>query len=468
MNMEMGISDKTYLYNLIAKLCSHVTRTLTKNYLVRYSCISEEERQRVNTRIEKETPFVLGSKGKFCPIAEADIDEEYVKKLAGFSDLLKIADDKNCIMRFLQALDESLAEVLIEERKRLQNGRVTRGLNSNRKETGIAILPKCECVWARKSRESFSYRRIDNYLKHLMIIEDRVLEDVEDRHIFIPKGFFPNFDATSQMKIAATPLNAKSSFDIRYHRNDDLQVFSLDYHESAAARDNERVWEKIVQAGAEGAELIAFPEMLGNATMEYAICRKLKNLSEQEREQIPPMIVLPSYFSGTQNFSSILDRAGNVLARQFKQNPYVLKTRHGDFMENIDGSNEIYIFHYEGIGRFAVLICKDFLTTKHMERIMRGFMLTLIIVPAYSTGSYDFKMSFDLCAHDYCNVVWINSCAAMIPGKESNFAFIGYVRKRINRYQDESESMSEMKPCDGLLNGKCDGKCIYYDHFGTV
>ena len=103
-----------------------------------------------------------------------------------------------------------------------------------------------------------------------------------------------------------------------------------------------------------------------------------------------------------------------------------------------------------------------------MERIMRGCQLTLIVVPAYSTGSYDFKMSFDLCAHDYCNVVWINSCAAMKPGKEDNFRIIGYVRKRVGRNQDPLDSMYEMRPCDNLLQGTCKNNCLYTSQFGRV
>ena len=95
-------------------------------------------------------------------------------------------------------------------------------------------------------------------------------------------------------------------------------------------------------------------------------------------------------------------------------------------------------------------------------------MLTMIIVPSFSTGAYDFKTSFDLCAHDYCNVVWINSCSAMVPEKAMNFENIGYVRKRISRYDDESEALCKMKPCEGLFEGKCDNSCIYYDSFGKI
>ena len=95
---------------------------------------------------------------------------------------------------------------------------------------------------------------------------------------------------------------------------------------------------------------------------------------------------------------------------------------------------------------------------------MRGFMLTMIIVPSYSTGAYDFKTSFDLCAHDYCNVIWINSCSAMVPGKEMNF-------KNIDEgHQDNSENIhflynrvERLKNAPKIVQDYYAGKVFNYD-----
>ena len=126
------------------------------------------------------------------------------------------------------------------------------------------------------------------------------------------------------------------------------------------------------------------------------------------------------------NTVTVLDRFGNVICRQNKQYPFCLEYDRTVWMEDIRTNMVVNIIHYEGIGRIAILICKDFLTTRYMEQLMRCFKLTLIIVPSFSTGSYDFCQSFDVCAHDDCNVIWINTCAAMEKGKEANFKNIGY------------------------------------------
>ncbi len=469
--MVKTMEDRTQiirLYDIFAKLCQYIVAGNTKNYLVRYGCISSREKDRVKTKIECNTPLKRGENGRFLRAKRNNICETYVNQIEEFSNKLMKSDDNNCIMGMVQALDGTLDKILKEEIRHLQTLDSTKELNSNRASTGIGLLPRCDCVWARKSRMSYSYRRLDNYLKHFMVMEDRVLYEIEDNHIFLPKGFFKKFDKTKKLNVAASPITSKPNFSIDRYENNDFKVFSINYDSSKMSEDNQLIWEKICEAGKNGTEVIVFPEMLGNPLTDEYIIEQLNKLSDEKRADMPEMIVLPSVYNDNQNTCLVLDKYGNKLAKQYKQNPFVMNTNDGDYMEDIIGKNVINVFHYEGIGRFAILICKDFLTTRYMERIMRGFMLTLIIVPSYSTGAYDFKTSFDLCAHDYCNVIWINSCAAMTPGKEMNFENIGYIRKRITRYDDESEALYNMKPCKGLFDGHCDKSCIYYDSFGAV
>ena len=90
-----------------------------------------------------------------------------------------------------------MAEILKQEVRYFGHQESTEILNTNRDDTGIGLLPRCDCAWASKSRMSYSYRRLDNYLKHFMVMEDRVLFEIRDRHIFLPKGFFKKFDETN-------------------------------------------------------------------------------------------------------------------------------------------------------------------------------------------------------------------------------------------------------------------------------
>lgn len=456
------------IYNLFAELCAFIGQTQTENYLIRYSCISDKEQQRITDKMMRSAPFSYLGTPALASLREEDLTDQFLEELRTFSGRLIAQNDRNCIMKVLQTLDEALFRILENKMKSMTGETDLSPLNSNWRYIGIELFPRCRCVWARKSRQYFSERRIDNCLRFVIVVEKKRVACIEEHHIFLHKGFFPKFDHSGSLKVAASPVSAHSDFDVLFHRQHEFQTFSLKYDKLLADRAHDLIWEKIVQAGAGNAELVVFPEMLGTPDMEDVICKKLKNLSPAEQEKIPALIVLPTVFTEGQNYASILDRKGNLLARQYKQNPYIMEQPDGSYMEDITGSNEVVIFHYPGIGRFTVMICKDFLTTRYMERLMRSFKLTLIIVPAYSTGAYDFRTSFETCAHDYCNVVWINSCAAMVPEKEDNFRYIGYVRKRITRYQKGSDAHFEMKPCRGLFCGECAENCLYFSKFGKV
>ncbi|MCR4735107.1 MAG: hypothetical protein K5829_08905 [Treponema sp.] len=73
-----------------------------------------------------------------------------------------------------------------------------------------------------------------------------------------------------------------------------------------------------------------------------------------------------------------------------------------------------------------------------------------------------------MCAHDDCNVVWINTCAALVKGKEGNFANIGYIRKRIGRNDDESLTLLNMPICHNAFEGKCEHNCIFFEEINGV
>ncbi len=464
--MDERIPGRILIYNIIAELCSYLTRSIGTEYLILYKSISLDKISLIDKEITTNTDLNMSDQGLYFPIFEPDITQEYIEKLYTYKEKLFKSNDKNSIIRLLQALDETVSVLLYDEREILESQPVTKEINTNRDVTGISVLPKMRCVWSRKNRHSFSYERIDSYLKYLLIVED--LPNIEAEHIFIPRGSFPTFDKTKKLNVAATPLSAKSNFAIRFQKTDNYQIFKIKYKQSQIKKYNALVWDKIQIAGQKGSELIVFPEMLGNPTMESYIQTRLQSLSSDELQHIPSIIVLPSCSVNGENYSPVLDKYGHVLTRQRKQNPFFVKTRQGDYREYLTRNEIITIFHYEGIGRFAVMICKDFLTNEYMEKIMRGFLLTMIIVPAFSTGSYDFKLSLDLCAHDDCNVVWVNTCAALIPGKEPNFENIGYIRKRIGRNQSEDEATYHMKACRRLFMGGCSHKCIYFDSFGKV
>lgn len=462
------------IYDITAELCSYIISSCNEDFFVRYSCISHEEKKRISIIIENSVPEFFDDSGsvRFSEnfhvhhFQENEFTDEWYEKLNSL--IIKLKNDKDffAIVGLVQVIDESLEKVLQKEIKKFEEDNFSVVMNSNREQCGLGLLPRCSCCWERKRRLSHYYDRMDNFLFNLLLLENSILGELIDKHIFLKPDFFPSFAEKQSLKIAMSPLKRTHDVSLDFYVQNKVQYFGIKYKSIDNQKDNNRIWDKILTAGKNNSDIIIFPEILGNSDTVTFVQEQIKQI--KDKSVLPSMIVLPSYWNNNQNTVTVLDRNGTILCRQTKQNPFKIPYDGSDWLEHIKQNNVVSILHYEGIGRIAIMICKDFLTTKYVEQLMRCFKLTLLIVPSFSTGSYDFKQTFDLCAHDDCNVAWINTCAAMQKGKEQNFDNIGHVRKRISRLDDESQKLSQMKICSDAFNGKCEGNCIYYETVGAV
>ncbi len=460
-----------YIYNIMAELCSIVIRSCPdESIFVKYGCLSLNRKKEmlwdISQNISQLFETAADSEDQMPVVRqlkENDLNDSFYSELEGYISALQSREDHFAMIALTQVIDEALKTLLLEKIRTYQTDDFSVVLNTNRETTGIGLLPRCSCVWERKHRLSHSYNRLDNFLFHFLLMENSILGELIDKHIFLKNDIFPGFSVNKQLKIAASPVRAEKHFSYEYYTKKDIQYFSIRYDKTKTEKDNEDIWEKLLKSGENQCDIMIFPEVLSNCETTDYIRQRLISLSDEDQNKIPSLIILPSVLENNMNTVTVLDRFGNVLCRQSKQYPFCLKHNGTVWLEDIKTNMVINILHYEGIGRIAILVCKDFLTTKYMEQLMRCFKLTLIIVPSFSTGSYDFCQSFDVCAHDDCNVIWINTCAAMEKGKEANFKNIGYVRKRIGRNDDDSQKLCEMPVCDGAFTGNCREDCLFFE-----
>ncbi len=455
--------------NIIAELCSKIIRSCPDDSLfVKYSCLSSKCRNKMLIDISENVSSLFTDISEnedrslhIRQLKKDDLNDVLYAEITEYISTLQEKDDPFSMIVLVQVLDEAMKTLLLEKIREYQTDDFSVVLNTNRETTGLGLLPRCSCVWERKHRLSHSYNRLDNFLFHFLLMENYILGELIDKHIFLTNDIFPDFSVHKHLKIAASAVRDEKHFAYKYYTKKDIQCFSINYDKSKAEEDNEEIWRILRKTGNDKCDIIVFPEALGNCETEDYIRQKLISLSAKEYNKIPSLIILPSVVDNNMNTVTVLDRFGNVICRQNKQYPFCLEHNGTVWMEDIRTNMVVNILHYEGIGRIAILICKDFLTTKYMEQLMRCFKLTLIIVPSFSTGTYDFCQSFDVCAHDDCNVIWINTCAAMEKGKEANFKNIGYVRKRIGRNDDDSQKLCEMPTCQGAFTGDCHRNCIF-------
>ena len=461
----------THICNIMAELCSEIIKSFPdETIFVKYGCLSLNRRKEMLRDISQnmaqlfEVPDDSGGQlSVIRQLKENDLNDSLYSELEEYISTLQSRGDHFAMIALAQVIDEALKTLLLEKIRAYQTDDFSVVLNTNRETTGIGLLPRCSCIWERKHRLSHSYNRLDNYLFHFLLMENSILGELIDKHIFLKNNIFPGFPVHRQLKIAASPVGAEKHFAYKCYTKKDIQYFSISYDKTKTENDNKEIWEKIRKSGENQCDIMIFPEVLGNCETQDYIRQRLISLSAEDQNKMPSLIILPSVLENNMNTVTVLDRFGNIICRQSKQYPFCLKHNGTVWLEDIRTNMVVNILHYEGVGRMAILVCKDFLTTKYMEQLMRCFKLTLIIVPSFSTGSYDFCQSFDVCAHDDCNVIWINTCAAIEKGKEANFKNIGYVRKRIGRNDDDSQKLCEMPVCDGAFRGECSRDCIYFE-----
>ena len=454
------------LYNIVAELSSEIVRTCTEEFFVKYSCVSPAEKARIYKVIQAQVGDLFQQADGDVAVRELTsetLTESFLESLVSLIGRLKADRDYYALLGLLQILDQSMALLLNKAIAEFEHESFSIVLNTNRETVGMGILPRCSCVWERKHRLVHRYNNLESFLYNILLIENSVLGELIDEHFFLKKELFPRFRERNVVKIAASPLRRERHFQVRLTDKDKVQYFNIEYEKSVFESDNEQVWKKIWTAAENESDVVVFPELLGNAETADYVSRKIKVLSPDDADKIPSLIVLPSYWEKNRNVVTVMDKFGNVICKQNKQNPFRKVFNGEGYLEQIESNLVVNILHYEGIGRIAIMVCRDFLETEYLQQLMRCFKLTLIIVPSFSTGSYDFRRSFDLCAHEDCNVVWVNSCAAFVKGKESNFQDIGYVRKRISRNEDEAQMLFKMPICSRAFDGECAHDCIYYE-----
>ena len=240
------------IFNIIAELCSFIINSCPEEFFVRYSCISIEEKRRINEIVRSELAMLFerdSSDAGACSVAQIEVenlDGAFFSSLDSLILRLKDSADYFSIVGLVQILDESLESLLRKQIAEFQQDDFSVVLNTNRESTGIGLLPRCSCVWERKRRLSHCYNRMDNFLFNLLLMENSILGELIDKHFFLKASLFPHFSERNSLKIAATPLRRERKFDVLPYSEDKVQYFKIAYDGSDFSVDNELIWSKIL------------------------------------------------------------------------------------------------------------------------------------------------------------------------------------------------------------------------------
>ena len=350
-------------------------------------------------------------------------------------------------------MDQALCTILQNEANKAFSGCERMPLNDNFKDTDIKLFPRVGCKWERASRGKNTNVRLDNYLYYLLMIDYRsVNEKYQDKHFFIES----DMEFNRKYEFVTVPYSNQWNQKINYITENKHNLMHIQYTGNPAD-DAEFVEKKIQQA--RGKDIMIFPEVHGYYGLDQEVSQFL---SDEFIEDLPKITILPSYWNERQNRVSILDNFGEVMSSQKKYVPYEKNYEGNNYIEDLERTNkEINIIHCEGMGRIAILICRDFLERKLLFDIIDLYKLTMILVPSFSTGNYDFIRTANICKEMNCCVLWVNSCSAYSEDKKNNFKTIsfftaGEVKNTIN------EKKEKRPPCEYITSRRqCNKECMF-------
>lgn len=371
-------------------------------------------------------PKLINDDRTFRNIILKDMDESFFDSLEW---IIKGGSD-SMLHLLLYHMDRGIKECYMQTVGFEDDVEICNALNSNQEKTKLIILRKAECKWAMREignglqgfLENFYYIDLNN-LKG-MLVKNYMLD---------PKAVLGR--KKDVLKIAISPITDKKivEFSKPYERMNENTgaVQKLFRVENVLEEEwiTEQVFENILLAGSNSADILVFPEMLGTHKMLRCV---LDKLTERKDVQIPALIVFPSIWEKTKNDqdntnrSCVILNGDEILFQQHKRSDYKYDTGEGEVYEDINRdyskNNVLHMIHVEGLGRICIIICYDYLDGENRESIMENARPTLVCTPSFSTGSFHFETLSEAFFKQNCNWVWCNTCSAINETKrKSNF-----------------------------------------------
>ncbi len=461
------------IYDFMAVVISDIVDNVSDDFLQKYHAMAQEKRIRLNEELKNEFSELYSD--DYLSIEKLE-DKAFFDKLDRFRKECTREGEYDKLINLLSKLDLTLKmqidlyiKCFEEEKLRMQltgklDGEGTYGcLNSNVEECSVQLLPRCSCQWMHNSRDDVASVSLNNFLNSCYYVCMEFLNGYKINHLY----FYNKFVEVAEekcLKVGITPLFNGAEINVVYpevngvNRFEITEVMNTDDLAACALKQLELARE-------EGVDILCYPEMLGTEKVMDALQGKLKEFPDG-KGLYPSLIVCPSIWKENKNICHVLDRNGNLAASQEKQYPFPYVHRGIEYLENIKPDKTVNILHCNGPGRIAVLICKDALQRKHLYMLLEHLKVTLILIPSFSTGNYDFGEIIQMCRAYDCCAVWINTCSAqhLEEATQEKLERIGLVvrtGKNSSGLQNENcDFIRKNKGCNGEGTQDC-ANCLY-------
>lgn len=463
------------IYNIIADGIKAVLDNVTEEFLQKYNAMTQKKSDRLNQEIKKQFPEIFAGGSLSSAIIE---NELYLYRLKNYMEQCVKNGKYDLLIRLLSKLDVALKAQIELYAKMFEQKQMERRLlndtkrseflsegclNSNAQTSRLQLLPKCSCRWTHNSRDRIGGISINNYFHYFYYVQINVLGEYTVKHWYLNDSF-ERAAEKGYLTIGITPLHNEAELGIAYLEAEESHFFSVE-KVIGIEKLKECALGQLEYARENEVDILCYPEMLGGQEIFHALQEKLQEFPDGKGEY-PVLTLCPTEWNDRKNVCRVLDRTGNNIISQQKQHPFPYIHKGIEYLENIKPDKIIHLIHCNEIGRIAILVCKDALQREYLHMLLEHLKVTLILIPSFSTGNYDFDEIIQMCRAYDCCAVWINTCSVQKLEESDNEKLerIGIVlrtgKQRAQLNNKICYFSRKDKGCSGMGGQDC-SKCVY-------
>lgn len=437
------------VFDLLALLCSMLTKEDERKHSIEWVVAGEEHIR----------DFINKYKNILAVILNASANEyKFTDDQTAYLNNVLIQIEKGC-----KSSKEDIYRLAVEIEKRIdmyskwQNQGVIyrlEPLNTNYKETGIAVYPHIMPQWDTKKSERNRERKLNAVFTNYVIMRSEDISPFEIiMHYWNDTGLLRKTGDGWELRIALSPVM-------------DDAILESEEQESVSGCtvrikgiENEQIVEdrilKIFDAlFPKEYGMIVFPEILGSESILQAIKIRMREYPDR-----CTFVVVPSICRDGKNTLVVLGPGGIECLRQEKTTPAILVTKDGKAeREDLVYGNQVHLLITQELGLIAFAICAELLDPDYYRLLIDTAFADTIICSSFSPGVVAFRDTMMKGTPAKLFEVYVNSCSAKAVSRKGEVAEpLGCI------HVPNEESEYCIRDIERECQGICAGGICYFD-----
>lgn len=415
----MLLGKNNTAFDLLAILCSLLTKEEERKYSIEWVTADEKHIREAINKHKNFLGVILNASANEYKFTNEEI--MYLNK-----ELRRIESEcKNS--------KEDIYRLAIEAEKRMDmyskwqsRGVIYRlePLNTNYRETGIAVYPRIMPQWDTEKSERNRERKLNAVFTNYMIIRSGDASPFEIiMHYWNDTGLLRKTRDGWELRIALSPVMDDAILETEERETStgySVMVKGL-ADEQAVENRVVRIFDELFP-GEYG--MIIFPEILGSESILQVIKSRM-----QEHPECCSFVVLPTICHNGKNILVVLGPGGIECLRQEKTTPAILITKDGKAeREDLVYGNQVHLLITQELGLIAFAICAELLDPDYYRLIVDTALVDTIVCSSFSPGVAAFHDTLLKGTAAKLLELYINSCSAKAVSRKGAVAEpLGYI-----------------------------------------